>query len=693
MSVPKNKGKEIEALIAADESGVGELFEDGGAVASSVKHFEARPQQAKMASAVLQAITNKRHLAVEAGTGVGKSLAYLVPAALWAVQNKKKIVVATYTKALQAQLVKKDLPVVETVLKELGLELSYFLLMGSSNYLCLSRLERAEKLGPELFEGDESGNTLNKLRVWAEQGASGCRPELPFEVPHRVWEEVCRDPDSCLHKKCHLKESCFYRKDVALAAQSDIVVVNQHLFFAGMPLPAFDAVIFDEAHNLEEVAAGFLGFSLTDRRIKRFLDSIHSGKSGKGLARRIKGLPADLLADIHKAVTEAGVASRFFFQDITDALGFHGLEGPGFSKPKRVYKPDIAANRLEKPLLALTVLLSQAAAGSRTAQEEAEINGLQRKCMEISAQLAEFLKCEGGPRAYWVELNNGKRRQEISLNMAPVDVSEALRKDLFGKECPVILTSATLTVDSSFKTLNAQLGLDNGLELLLDSPFDYAKQAAFFVPRDMPDPKAAGAAYEKAVIDNCFLVCSAVEEGVFLLFTSWQSLEHAHSVLSAQLPGRPLFRQSDQPPHHLLAEFKRAGNGVLFATDTFWQGVDVPGQALACVVIGRLPFSAPDTPLEEARKEWMQAKNLNYFREYVLPKAVVKFRQGFGRLIRTKKDFGAVVMLDPRIQTQQYGAKFARSIPHCRQISDITELKAFFEEHKAKTAPAVNSGT
>lgn len=681
MSIARNKKEEIERLLAADESGVGDLFAPGGVVASSVKHFESRPQQVKMAGAVFQAITHKRHLAVEAGTGVGKSLAYLIPAGFWAVQNGKKVVVATYTKALQAQLVKKDLPVVEAVLKELGMELSYFLLMGSSNYLCMSRLERAEKLGPELFDEAETREPLAELREWAQKGESGCRPEIPFDIPQRVWEEVCRDPDVCLHKKCPLKDCCFYRKDVAQAAASDIIVVNQHLFFAGMPIPAFDAVIFDEAHNLEEVASGYMGFSLTDRRVKRFLDSIASGRN-KGIAHRIKKMPADLLADIHKAVTEAVVASRFFFSDLADAAGF-GLDGSVFPKPKRVFKPDIVANRLEKPLLALTVLLSQAATGARIAQEEAELNGCQKKCMAIAAQVAEFLKCEGGPRSYWVEMNSARRRPEISLNMAPVDVSEPLRKELFGRDFPVILTSATLTADSSFQMLSTQLGLDNALELLLDSPFDYKKQAVFFVPRDIPDPKDA-AAYEKAVIDNCFQVCSAVEEGVFLLFTSWQSLEHAYSVLSAQFSGRPLFRQSDQHPQHLLAEFKRVGNGILFATDTFWQGVDVPGQALSCVVMARLPFSAPDTPLEEARKEWLTAKGLNFFREYALPKAVVKFRQGFGRLIRTKKDYGAVVVLDPRIRTAQYGAKFARSIPHCRQIADITELKNFFEERRPK---------
>ena len=667
------KNKHVEPP-PGDDSGVADLFAPGDSISQVIRHFEPRPQQAKMASAVFQAINKRTHLTVEAGTGVGKSLAYLVPAAIWAVGNKKKAVVATYTKALQAQLVKKDLPIVKAVLEKLGMKLSYFLLMGSSNYLCLSRLERSERLGPEMFEESEEQRIADALHEWSKTGHSGCRTEIPFAVPHQIWDEVCRDSDVCLGRKCHLKDKCFYRKDVAQAAMSDIIVVNQHLFFAGMPLPTFDTVIFDEAHNLEEVAAGFMGFSLTDRKIKRFLDSVYNPKSGKGFAKRIKRPPSAWLAEIQQAVLDVNFASQTFFQDITEKLGFYGLAGPGSLKPKRVVTPDIVDNCLYQPLLALTVLLSQAISYAHSDQEGAEIKGHLKKCMDLSAQISSFLECKEASHAYWVEVRNLKRHREISLNMAPVDVSEALKKELFGKTFPVILTSATLTVDGSFKMVKAQLGLDKGWELLLDSPFEYDKQAALFIPQDIPDPSDPGA-YQEAVIRECFKICSAVEGGVFLLFTSWQSLETAYSVLSAQLSGRPLFRQKDKTPHQLITEFGHAGNGVLFATDTFWQGVDVPGPALSCVVIARLPFISPDSPLEEARKEWMTAKGVNFFNDYSLPKAVVKFRQGFGRLIRAKDDFGAVVVLDPRIQTRRYGTKFTRSIPKCRHISNLKELK------------------
>ena len=666
------------ARLTGDSAVVSAIFASGGAVSQNIKNFEPRPQQAEMAAAVYQAIDERRHLIVEAGTGVGKSLSYLIPAAIWAARNKKKIVVATHTKALQAQLVKTDLPVVKAVLAEQGLPLAYFLLMGSANYLCLSRLERFRKLGPELFEEYGAQKTVEELFDWVRTGASGCRPEIPLAVPPQIWGDVCRDPDICLGKKCHLKGGCFYRKDVALAARADILVVNQHLFFAGMPVPAFDAVIFDEAHNLEEVASAFMGFSLTDRKIKRFVDDIYNRKSGKGLAGRIARPPVGWLPEIRQAVGDINFASQTFFQELSAALGFETAAGAVHSKTQRVRKPGIVENYLEAPLLSLMVLLSQALGHSQSDQEEAEIKGHLKRCLELSGQIATFLACKESDRAYWVEVTRSKKFPAISLNMAPVDVSESLRIELFGKGFPVILTSATLAVDSSFNMVKSRLGLDQCRELLLDSPFEYDKRVAVLVPQDIPDPADAGA-YEAAAIEDCLKITSAVEGGVFLLFTSWQFLEKAYQVLAGKISGRPLFRQSDKLPQHLLAEFRRAGNGVLFATDTFWQGVDVPGQALACVVIVRLPFISPDTPLEEARKEWMTARGMNFFNDYTLPKAVVKFRQGFGRLIRTKKDFGAVVVLDPRILTRRYGAKFTRSIPACRNISGFAELKAFYK--------------
>ena len=662
---------------ASGAAGPAFFFAPGGAVERAMKNFEPRRQQGEMASAVYKAVVEGRHLVVEAGTGVGKSIAYLLPSALWAARGGKKVVVATHTKALQEQLVKKDLPVVKAILAEQGLPLKYFLLMGSANYLCLSRLERSGAHQSDLFDGPEEQGSAAELREWAKTGASGCRSEIPLKVAQRVWEEVCRDPDICLGRKCARREACLYRRDIALAKQADLLVVNQHLFFAGLPIPAFDAVIFDEAHNLEEVAAAFMGFSVTDRQVKRLLDDIYNPKSGRGLARRLKNPPAHWLADMRQAVGDAHFASAEFFQDITAKLGFVAFEGKAPAKAKRLREPAIVPNTLAAPLLALTVLLSQALGYSQADLEEAEIKSYLKRCLALAEQLNVFLECKSAEHAYWAEVSYSKRNPAVSLHRAPVDVADALRKELFEEGYPVILTSATLAVDGSFEMIKARLGLDKPAELLLDSPFDYERQAVVYLAPEIPDPQD-GAAYEAAVIKECARLPSAVAGGIFFLFTSWRLLVKSFSALAGRFPGRPMFRQGDKLPQHLLAEFRRAGNGILFGTDTFWQGIDVAGQALACVVIARLPFASPDTPLEEARQEWLAARGINVFNEYSLPKAVVKFRQGFGRLIRCRTDFGAVVVLDPRIRTKRYGAKFLRSIPRCPRVSDLSALKAFF---------------
>ncbi|MDD5207988.1 MAG: ATP-dependent DNA helicase [Elusimicrobiales bacterium] len=664
----------------ADASGPALFFAPGGPVERTVRNFEPRRQQGVMAAGVYKALTENRHLIVEAGTGVGKSIAYLLPSALWAARNKKKVIVATHTKALQEQLVKKDLPVVKAMLAEQGLPLKYFLLMGSANYLCLSRLGRSGAHQSDLFDSDEEQDSAADLREWAKSGAaSGCRSEIPLKVPQRVWEEVCRDPDVCLGRKCPHREACLYRRDISLARQADILVVNQHLFFAGLPLPAFDAVIFDEAHNLEEVAAAFLGFSVSDRQVKRLIDDIYNPKSGRGLARRLRNPPANWLAEMRQAVGDVQFASRDLFHDITEKLGFGTIDGKAPAKTKRLRGAALVPNTLAEPLLALTVLLSQAIGYAQTDLEEAEVKGYLKRCLALAEQVNVFLQCKSAEHAYWAEVSYSKKNPAASLHRAPVDVSDALRKELFNEGYPVVLTSATLAADGSFAMTKARLGLDDPSELLLDSPFDYENQAVFFLPPEIPDPQD-GAAYEAAVVKECLKLPSAVEGGMFFLFTSWQLLERTYKALQDKLPGRPLFKQGEKLPQHLIADFKRAGNGILFGTDTFWQGIDVTGQALACVVIARLPFTSPDTPLEEARQEWMTARGMNVFNDYSLPKAVVKFRQGFGRLIRSRTDFGAVVVLDSRIQTKRYGSKFLRSIPRCPRIRTLAALKAFFVE-------------
>ncbi|MEA3307426.1 MAG: ATP-dependent DNA helicase, partial [Elusimicrobiota bacterium] len=486
--------------------------------------------------------------------------------------------------------------------------------------------------------------------------------------------DICRDSDLCMGKKCQLREECLHRKAIAKARQSQIIIVNQHLFFAGIPLNKFDAVIFDEAHNLEEVASHFLGFALTNNKIKRLLDDIFNQKTGRGVAMRLEGQSDIWRSSIKRAIAESHLAMRRFFHDISAKFDLDKLK----AKTKRVKDPNFVEDSLSPKLQEVQSLLSSAVMRSKNEEEEKEIKAYMNRCIDFIEQLKVFLKCDNKNYAYWVEIARLKRGPLISLNRVPLDISGKLRKELFGREYSVVLTSATLAVDGSFDMAKSRLGLDAPREVLAGSPFDYKKQAILHIAHDMPNPEDDGE-YIKASLKYLPKIVSAIDGGVFVLYTNWKFLYKSFDILKNTLKNRDIFKQGDTTPQQIIKEFKKSGNGVLLATDTFWQGIDVPGKALSGIIITRLPFLSPGTPLEEAKHEWMASRGMNVFNEYVLPKAVIKFRQGFGRLIRNKTDSGAVIILDPRIQTKRYGSKFLHSIPKCKTARNLNEIKDFFK--------------
>jgi len=343
-------------------------------------------------------------------------------------------------------------------------------------------------------------------------------------------------------------------------------------------------------------------------------------------------------------------------------------------------EPNFIGDHLLKPLQDLNSLLTDALSLSRSDEEEKEIKAHKNRCVEILEQLSSFRECKGNNHAYWIEIRKSKRKSFVSLNKSPLDVSDELRKNLFNKHCPVILTSATLAINGSFSMTKSRLGLDEPMETLLNSPFKYERQAAIYNMSDIPSPKDQNA-YESFLLKRIPHIIDNVPGGIFVLYTNWRLLEKSSQILSDASINRPILKQGDKSPERLLNEFKRSGNGILLATDTFWQGIDVPGPALSCVIITKLPFLSPGNPVEEAKHERMAAKGVNVFNEYVLPKAIIKFRQGFGRLIRNNTDFGAVVILDSRINTRYYGTRFLNSIPKCGQVNSLSELQEFFEKH------------
>ncbi|MDD2773431.1 MAG: helicase C-terminal domain-containing protein [Elusimicrobiales bacterium] len=669
--LPAYQCGEIEAAVAR-------FFEKDGPVSHAVGKYEERPQQAEMARAVAHSLETGNHLAVEAGTGVGKSLAYLAAASLWALKRGKRVAVATHTKALQEQLVKKDIPGLSKALADLGLEIKAALLMGSENYLCLRRLDIARRRRAGLFDGAALQEVLASLATWGETAGTGLRQEIPFRVPDQIWEAARRETELCAGRGCPWRDSCLWRMDVARARQAQIVVVNQHLFFAGMCGIAWDAAVIDEAHNMDEVAAQYLGVSLSNFAVKRLLDGIYSFSSRRGSAARLVLSGTDAGRAVADAVSGAAAGVDDFYAALARAAGLEIglLEREG--RCVRVTEPGIARDALSPALEDVARALSAAVARAADMEEELALKAARDKALGAAAAIRRFLKCEGRRSAYWIEARALRARPFISLEVTPLDVSELLAAEFFGLERPVVMTSATLAVDGGFSYFRKRVGVEDCLEKIISSPFNYEKQAGLFLAADMPAPREDAEAYETAAVKLSREIIQAADGGVFVLFSSWSFLQKAARLLSPHLAGRKMFIQGDSPPSALVREFRKAGDAVLFATDTFWQGVDVPGSALSCVIITRLPFMAPDSPVEQARAEWYAFNGRNIFAEYTLPRAVIKFHQGFGRLIRRKSDRGVVAVLDPRILSMHYGSHFLRAIPQCKTLGSPEEIRGFF---------------
>ena len=654
-----------------------EFFRPDGPVARAVGRYEERPQQVQMAFAVARSLDSCRHLVVEAGTGVGKSISYLAPAALWALKRGKRVVVATYTKALQEQLIKKDIPGLACALADGGMEIKSALLMGSENYLCLRRLELARRKSAGFLDSAQNMEFFHALAAAGENSDSGLRQDLP-KVSESAWENVCRESELCAGKSCPWRDSCLWRKDVARARASQLVVANQHLFFSGMYAIPWDAVIIDEAHNMEEVSAQYLGASLSSYEMRRLLEGIFSS-SRKGCAARMvsDGLPEGLALSDAVACAERG-AEQFF----ASAARFAGVEAASAEgRSVRVTVPCVIEDTLSPELENISRAISESLARAADLEEELALKASRERALSAMTTVRAFLKCDRRDCAYHIETRFTRGRLRAEVSITPLDVSRELADTLFGLDKPVVLTSATLAVDGKFDYFRSRVGLEECTEKIISSPFDYKKQAALLTVRDMPSPRQEPLEYEKAVIRSLKDIIASVDGGIFLLFTSWNLLSRAAGELLRDKGSRQFFIQGELPPASLIKEFKHVGNAVLFATDTFWQGVDVPGKALSCVVITRLPFLAPDSPVEQARAELYAQRGLDMFSEYTLPRAVIKFHQGFGRLIRRKSDRGAVVVLDPRILTMDYGAKFLRAVPSCLKLASVEELRGFFAGH------------
>jgi len=653
---------------------IDEILTPGGRLEKSgrLPQYEFRPQQAEACHAVEEAFQSGLPGMIEAGTGVGKSLAYLIPAVRAAALGKKTVI-STHTLNLQAQLIERDIPLVQSLMKEV--KVKAVVMKGRGNYLCRQDLDAAEA---DLFHATDP--LFRELKRWVRKTDSGDVAELPFV--YSSWYEVAANQDTCRSKECHYFDRCFYYNMRRDAGDANLIVVNHALFLSDLVirrtepessiLPDYDYVVFDEAHHLEDVATKAFGLEVANGRIPRLVERIRRTKGLDINSARLSAL--DHLNDELFGAFQHD-RQEFFFHDALDA------EGDAATKDT-VARLCTTLDEVNKELL------EQVKEADASVKER--LQGLSRMAARIREELHTLMFQEEpgyirwGARGEFRARGRVKAEARTTLHYTPIEVGKLLDEMLWNNVESAVLMSATLSNSGGFSYLRSRLSVpEPAVERVVGSPFDFRQQAMLYVPGHLPEPpKQPVPAYTDTVAKEIERIVSLSDGRAFLLFTSRRMLNEIYELLADRLP-YPLFRQGDMPPARLLDAFRESGNGCLFGTQTFWEGVDVQGEALSCVIIDKLPFAVPDSPVTRARTEAIQAAGGDWFSEFSVPQAQIRLKQGFGRLIRTHTDRGIVCILDKRLISKGYGKEFVRHLPPASRASLWPRVERFWKGEAA----------